>query len=251
MSSPPDAPLSGPGSDPGASRPARPGRRPRGRPPARQSEQTEAEILRAARVCFSKRGYARTSVAQIAREAGVTSRAIYHYVDSKPELFVRAALAAHVRVADEIRGHLASGRGAQGAQDTLGRWIAAFMALFEQDPSLVQFLSLVVVEAERNPELAQALPREDVGISAVTRWLVDQAVAHGELAPGVDPAGAVTLLEVFGAGLTLLAHDERKHDYRAMLDVLGRLIDGTLFARPVARPAGHLPDMGRTGPGQP
>jgi AcrR family transcriptional regulator len=204
------------------------GPRRRGRPPARRSEQTEAEILRAARVCFSKRGYARTSVAQIAREAGVTSRAIYHYVDSKPELFVRAALAAHLRVADEVRAQLDGGR---DARDTLSRWIRAFLALFDEDPSLVQFLSLVVVEAERNPELAEALPREDLGISAVNRWLVDQAVAYGELAPGVDPAGAVTLLEVFGAGLTLLAHDERKHDYRAMLDVLGRLIQGTLFTR--------------------
>jgi AcrR family transcriptional regulator len=179
-------------------------------------------------VCFSKRGYARTSVAQIAREAGVTSRAIYHYVDSKPELFVRAALAAHLRVADEVRAQMDGGR---DARDTLSRWIRAFLALFDEDPSLVQFLSLVVVEAERNPELAEALPREDLGISAVNRWLVDQAVAYGELAPGVDPAGAVTLLEVFGAGLTLLAHDDRKDDYRAMLDVLGRLIAGTLFTR--------------------
>ena len=217
----------------------------RGRPPARQSEQTEAEILRAARVCFSKRGYARASVAEIAREAGVTSRAVYHYVDSKPELFVRAALAAHLRVADEVRAQLDGGR---DARDTLARWIRAFLALFDEDPSLVQFLSLLVVEAERNPELAEALPREDLGISAVNRWLVDRTVAYGELAPGVDPAGAVTLLEVFGAGLTLLAHDERKHDYRAMLDVLGRLIEGTLFVEPEPGASGHLPDIGRTGP---
>jgi AcrR family transcriptional regulator len=219
MSQPPGDPQAGPSG---------PGPRRRGRPPARQSEQTEAEILRAARVCFSKRGYARTSVAQIAREAGVTSRAVYHYVDSKPQLFVRAALAAHLRVADEIRTQMDGGR---DARDTLGRWIRAFLALFEEDPSLIQFLSLVVVEAERNPELAEGLPREDLGISAVNRWLVDRAVAFGELAPGVDPAGAVTLLEVFGAGLTVLAHDDRKHDYRAMLDVLGRLIEGTLFTR--------------------
>jgi AcrR family transcriptional regulator len=224
--------------------PSTPGPRRRGRPPDRQSAQTETEILRAARVCFSQRGYARTSVAQIAREAGVTSRAVYHYVDSKPELFVRAALAAHVRVADVLERHLTGGR---SAQETLARWIGAFVALFEEDPTLVQFLSLVVVEAERNPELAEALPRHGVGISAVNRWLVDQAVAHRELATGVDPAGAVTLLEVFGAGLTLLAHGERKHDYRAMLDVLGRLIDGTLFTRPGA---GHAADIGRTGRGQ-
>lgn len=201
----------------------------RGRPPSQRSEETEAQVLRAARVCFAKRGYARTSVAQIAREAGVTSRAVYHYVDSKPELFVRAALAAHRRVAEEMHARLADRR---DGQDTMRRWIQAFLALFEEDPSLVQFLGLVVLEAEKNPELAAALPTADVGITAVNRWLVDQAVVFGELVPDVDPAGAVTLLDVFGAGLTLLAHGERNHDYKAMLDVLGHLIDGRLFARP-------------------
>jgi AcrR family transcriptional regulator len=63
----------------------------RGRPPDRRSEETLARILRAARECFSRAGYAQTSMADIAHAAGVTPRAIYHYADSKPRLFALAA----------------------------------------------------------------------------------------------------------------------------------------------------------------
>ena len=204
------------------------GTRRRGRPPGQRSEETRERILRAARLRFSQAGYARTSLGDIAREAGLTPRAIYHYVDSKPELFAQAAQVAYGRWSQEVATRVVSGK---DTRSRLHGLVDVFRVLHHEDPTLVAFLSLAASEAQRNPELAEALPREDLGISAVNRWLVDRAVAYGELAPGVDPAGAVTLLEVFGAGLTLLAHDERKHDYRAMLDVLGRLIEGTLFTR--------------------
>ncbi|HEX8804328.1 MAG TPA: helix-turn-helix domain-containing protein [Acidimicrobiales bacterium] len=209
----------------GAQAPAT-GPRRRGRPPAQRSEETHAAILRAARVCFSKRGYAGTSVAQIAHEAGLTSRAVYHYVDSKPALFADAVAGAHRRVGEEIMSRVAGRRGPRAA---LRAWIEAFLVLFEEDPSLVQFLGLAVVEAERNPELIDALPDRDAGLSALNHWFVERAVHYGEFAPGVDPDGVITLLEVFAAGLSLLASDGRERDHRAMLDVLGRLAAGHLF----------------------
>ena len=49
------------------------------------------------------------------------------------------------------------------------------------------------------------------------------------MAEGIDPGGAVALLDVFGAGLTLVASADRGADYLAMLDVIDRLIDGALF----------------------
>jgi AcrR family transcriptional regulator len=208
--------------------PSRAAPRRRGRPRAQRSEETEAEILRAARVAFSKTGYDRTSVAEIARAAGVTSRAVYHYVDSKPELFARAAAAAYRHVTSVVRAHVA---GRRGGQDTMLAWIQAFRVLFADDPSLLPFLSLAAIEAERKPELVAALP-DGTDISGLNRWLVEQGVIHGGLADDIDPVGAVTLLDVFSAGLAVLAGDNRSHDYPGMLDVLARLIAGTLFTEP-------------------
>ena len=56
---------------------------------------------------------------------------------------------------------------------------------------------------------------------ALNERIVHDGVERGELAAGLDPAGAVALLEVFGAGLTLLAGGDRDPEYLAMLDVAG------------------------------
>ncbi len=55
----------------------------------RRSEFTREEILTAARRLFAQRGYARTSVRDIAAEAGVSPQTVYDSVGSKSELVAR------------------------------------------------------------------------------------------------------------------------------------------------------------------
>jgi AcrR family transcriptional regulator len=206
----------------------------RGRPPDRRSEETQARILRAARECFSRAGYAQTSLADIARAAGVTPRAIYHYADSKPRLFALAAEQAYERFVDEIVARVFA------HEDTSGRlhaYVDVFRVLFQEDPSVVAFVSRAPLEAVRTPELRDVLPTEMVGGVALNERIVHDSVERGELAAGLDPAGAVALLEVFGAGLTLLAGGDRDPEYLAMLDVLEHLIDGSLLVAPPTRVA--------------
>jgi hypothetical protein len=107
-----------------------------------------------------------------------------------------------------------------------------FRALYQEDPSLVAFLSLAVLESHRHPELDDALPGEiQRGRHDFNEVLVASAVEQGELAADVEPAGVGALLDVFGAGLTVVARKERARDYLAMLDVLDHLLDGSLFPR--------------------
>lgn len=206
-------------------------RRRRGRPPAQSGEDTRARLLSAARTCFCRTGYARTSMADIAHEAGVTSRAIYHYVDSKLALFARAFEEAYQRFVEEVLARVF----AQRHDTTRGRLRAyndVFRVLYREDPSLVAFLSMALLEAARNRELLGVLPGElHRDLPNFNKMLVAYAVEHGELAGDIEPAGAVALLDVFGAGLTLVATKERGRDYLAMLDVIDRLLDGDLFTR--------------------
>jgi AcrR family transcriptional regulator len=55
----------------------------------RRSQLTREEILGAARRLFAERGYARTSVRDIAHEAGVSPQTVYDSVGSKSELVAR------------------------------------------------------------------------------------------------------------------------------------------------------------------
>jgi AcrR family transcriptional regulator len=206
----------------------------RGRPPAQRSEDTFERILRASRLCFSRNGYDRTVIADIAREAGVTPRALYHYVASKRDLFAAAADAALRRfigeVAERVLVH-------QDARSRLKAYIDVFRALHEEDPSLVAFVSLSALESRWNPDLPDPLSDVVGQLQVANRWLVDDAVRRDELEEGVDPAGASALLEVFGAGLTLVAGGQRDQDYPAMLDVMDRLLEGRLFTGDPPTPA--------------
>jgi len=199
----------------------------RGRPPAQSSEDTFDRILAASRRCFSRNGYDRTVIADIAREAGVTPRALYHYVASKRDLFAAAADAALARFGAEVAARVLVHR---DARSRLHAYIDVFRVLHREDPSLVAFVSLSALESRWNPDLPDPLTDVVEQLQQANRWLVDEAIANGELASGIDAPGAAALLEVFGAGLTLLAGGDRDQDYPAMLDVMERLLDGQLFA---------------------
>jgi AcrR family transcriptional regulator len=198
----------------------------RGRPPAADSEETRQRLLRAARTRFSETGYARTSMADIARAAEVTPRAIYYYFDSKADLFEQAAVSAYHRFAAEIAQRVFA------HDDTRARlhgFVDVFRALFQEDPDLVAFICLAGFESSRHPELPG--PKELTGdLPDINEMLVRDAVERGALARDISPEGAVALLDVFGTGLTLLANSERQEDYLAMLDVVDRFLDGSLFA---------------------
>jgi AcrR family transcriptional regulator len=55
----------------------------------RQAQQTRDEILGAARRLFAERGYSRTSVRNIAEEAGVSAQTVYDSIGSKQALVAR------------------------------------------------------------------------------------------------------------------------------------------------------------------
>jgi AcrR family transcriptional regulator len=52
-----------------------------------QGELTRQALLRAARALFGERGYAETSIDEVAQAAKVTKGALYHHYDGKQELF--------------------------------------------------------------------------------------------------------------------------------------------------------------------
>jgi AcrR family transcriptional regulator len=59
--------------------------------PQRGSEDGQTEILRMAAQCFMERGYAQTSIDDVARRLGSTKGRIYHFFGSKVDLFFAVA----------------------------------------------------------------------------------------------------------------------------------------------------------------
>jgi AcrR family transcriptional regulator len=64
---------------------------------------TETRIWRSALKLFGSRGFAATSVRDIAKASGVTSASLYHYVKSKDELLVNVVLDAMAGMVEPAR----------------------------------------------------------------------------------------------------------------------------------------------------
>jgi AcrR family transcriptional regulator len=64
-------------------------RKPRGRPPTRSDEETRRILIEAAAAEFETKGYAETSMADVAQQAGVSTKTVYRLIPTKADLLVR------------------------------------------------------------------------------------------------------------------------------------------------------------------
>jgi AcrR family transcriptional regulator len=147
-------------------------RRGRGRPPARSDAQTLRVILGAASAEFPAGGYGPTSMATIARRAGVSTRTLYRLVPTKAELFRRMIADRTSRFVLTVDG-LDSDSGDVGAG--LERLLTAYGALV-LDPEVLAIYRLVLGESARFPELGQTFHELAVRrtTDAMTAWLERQ-----------------------------------------------------------------------------
>src|ERR1700729_685476 len=93
---------------------------------AEQVAQTRAALVLAGRSLFGRSGFAATSVEDLAREAGVTTGALYHHFPTKAALFEA--------VFELVHGELmaASGEAAQQAPDIVEALGGGFVAFLDK-----------------------------------------------------------------------------------------------------------------------
>lgn len=104
-----------------------------------QKEARRRQILLAAKAVFADQGFAGTTMADVARSAGLSYGAVYWYFASKDELFHALmeleADALHRRILEGVRDSAQ-----QGSEVALGRAVAATFGFFEEDRAAVKLL---------------------------------------------------------------------------------------------------------------
>ena len=101
-------------------------------PPAKR------QILRAAMKLFSERGFAATSIRDIAKESGYTNPALYKHFASKEELALQLFDICHRRLWARCHAAMVS---AKSFDDKLEGYIGQFLELMDEDPEALAFLS--------------------------------------------------------------------------------------------------------------
>jgi len=221
-------------------RPAAPAVKRRGRPAEQDSQQTRATILATAQRLFGASGYQGVTMDHLARESGLTVRAVYHYFPSKRALFRAATDEAMQRFGDEIINRVFVH---DALVDRVRGFIDVYRAIYQTAPHELAFIGMVLVDAissdlsvgtKASSSTSADLQDASVAVQALNEALVDQAMARGEVHPDVDREGAMLLLETLGMGLALAALNDTG-SFLQMLDALERLNDGSLFVTPSRR----------------
>jgi AcrR family transcriptional regulator len=201
-----------------------------GRPPASSSADRRERIVEVAIEAFAELGWEMTTNKVVAAKAGITSGALYHYFDSKLDMF----LAAHSYVLDVISERFAAAMTSSGT--FAGQFGAVLEAAYElncRNPMLARFLGSSRVDLARHEDLWQHVASRRSRTDVIATRLVDSGVATGEIDPS-RRAEAAAFIRTTLVGLTdAVSSDLTQH--RAAIDGVRALLDGELLGLPLAK----------------
>jgi AcrR family transcriptional regulator len=203
------------------------GTRRRGRPPASDSADTRRAIIDNARRLFAERGYGAVTNKALAEASGITTGALYHYVESKLDLYV----AVHHDMQRRVYGRFIE---AVEASDTfLGKFeglLEAAHRMNVEDRTLALFVGTVRNDMRRFPEISGRLARADSARDDFFVAVVDAGVATGEVRPE-DRERMVEFIRIMLIGLTEGA-SETSAQHRCAIDAIRALLRGELIGPP-------------------
>jgi len=162
------------------------------------------QILRAAMVCFAKRGFHQTSMHDISEEAGISVGLIYRYFASK-EAVISAIAEEHKK---ELQGLLERARCAPTLLESLEILLTAHCC--EDQPQMhCAFVVDLFAEAGRNPSIAN-LVRDvlETGMKGVTE-VIARAPEMRNAPHGMKPREVTEL--IFAAARGSMMRDVLEH----------------------------------------
>jgi TetR/AcrR family transcriptional regulator, fatty acid metabolism regulator protein len=134
-----------------------------------------ADIMRAARAIFCEQGYAETSTAQIAEEAGVVEGTLYRYFPTKRDLLIKVVEAFYENIFADYERQL---QGVRGTWNRLRFLIWKHLSVIHGDPAMCR---LIVHELRPWPQYRQSsVFRLNQRYTRRTLAVIKEGVARGE-----------------------------------------------------------------------
>lgn len=170
-----------------------------------EAEQTKRNVMDAARSLFSKYGYAATTLANIAEEAGVTHGAIYHHFDSKANLHAALIEEASLVTSEAVEAAVQQGG---SLQEIIQHIIVHVMRLLEEDRRFREGAALSLFQPTTTlPRMTghtEQKPGEIVRLVERIAMHFKQGIEAGELPSDLDPTAIASSLVAYLSGLSLI-----------------------------------------------
>lgn len=169
-------------------------------PPESTSSSTRARLLDAAAEVFSERGYEGTTVAEVARRAGLTTGAIYANFRDKAELLLQTI----ERDSAEAVADMEAARSA-GASATDRLVIMARRLVTQPDTTDRLLFVELFAAARRDPDVGRRVAEMLGAMETELTRLVERARHDGDVDEAWDAATLARFCLALGVGFTQLA----------------------------------------------
>jgi AcrR family transcriptional regulator len=133
-------------------------RRGRGRPQLRSDEETRSIILEAARAEFAHSGYAATSMENVARRAGVSTRTLYRLLPNKATLFEAMVTDRIDRFVSIVKLRACEGGDVEAAL-TEALLVCAELML---DGDVIALQRVILADSDKFPDIAETFYRRAI-----------------------------------------------------------------------------------------
>jgi TetR/AcrR family mexXY operon transcriptional repressor len=164
------------------------------------TEKTVAAILDGAERAFLDKGVANTTVADIAKQAGVSKGAVYgHYKGGKIEVCV----AMCERAIGEVREPIHPVKTVSNMESLL-QWGLTHLGLCQNPSSLRNVMEILYLKCEENPEYEPVISirrRWDDHSYLAMRRLIRRAIKSGELSANLEVEQAIDFLMSIMTGI--------------------------------------------------
>jgi len=164
----------------------------------RRKEARPSEIIEAAIVIFSERGFGATKLEDVARRAGVSKGTLFVYFQSKEELFrsvAQTALSTHLEKLRHVSTDL---------DQSLEKLVPTVLALLARlgDTGVPAIVRLLVAESRTFPDLARVWHDEVVSkVLGLLTAAIRRAQARSEIRPGDPQLYALSIIGPMAAAV--------------------------------------------------
>ncbi len=186
---------------------------------AQHSAATRGGIVSAALRLFAERGFASTSIADIAGAAGITKGAIYWHFDSKDALFKAILEGIRRDWQDVVRGPLEREKDPVRKIELLFDQYGLFL---KREPQVCLFLQRVLLEAEG--DYAKQVVRVFDRTQGFIAGILEEAKLVGQLDARVDSAVVARTILISLTGVTAHCHASRSLSVDTVIAELKRQV---------------------------
>jgi AcrR family transcriptional regulator len=185
-----------------------------------------SRILDAAERCFVRAGFHRTTMQDVAVEAGMSPGNLYRYFPSKDRIVVGLTERDRSNVARDF-----------ATFDSGDDFMTAFMKLgrkhFEEEPREKAIMCLEIwAESARNPSFASVCAEFEQFVIARLTEVLGQARERGEIAPTVDPEAVARIISTLADGLfvrrAIAPGFDAAREVPNVINLIGALLSGAV-----------------------